>query len=96
MNPIYMKRYLYTALAFVAAAACSDFQQPHFKDVVELVPETTQVYVQKEGGDVYTKVYSNGAIVFEVYIKIFFVKAHKSPFMPEFFVYESQNTTAYQ
>ena len=57
-----MKRYLYTALALVTAAACSDFQQPHFKDVVELVPETTQVYVQKEGGDVYTKVYSNGAV----------------------------------
>ena len=57
-----MKRYLYTALALVAATACSDFQQPHFKEVVELVPETTEVYVAKEGGDVYTKVYSNGSV----------------------------------
>ena len=62
MNPIYMKRYLYTALALVAATACSDFQQPHYKEVVELVPETTEVYVAKEGGDVYTKVYSNGSV----------------------------------
>lgn len=57
-----MKRYLYTALALVAATACSDFQQPHYKEVVELVPETTEVYVAKEGGDVYTKVYSNGSV----------------------------------
>lgn len=62
MNLSFMKRILYTASALVVAAACSDFQQPHFKDVVELVPETTEVYVQKEGGDVYTKVYSNGSV----------------------------------
>lgn len=62
MNLRFMKRILYIVLALAFAASCSDFQQPHFKDVVELVPEATEVYVQKEGGDVYTKVYSNGSV----------------------------------
>ena len=57
-----MKRFIYTAFALIFAVACSEFQQPHFKDVVELVPETNEKYIPKEGGDAYAKVYSNGKV----------------------------------
>ena len=40
-----MKRFIYTAFALIFAVACSEFQQPHFKDVVELVPETNEKYI---------------------------------------------------
>lgn len=62
MNHNSMKRILYTTLALTFTLACSEFQQPHFKDVVELVPETKDVYVHQQGGDAYAKIYSNGKV----------------------------------
>ena len=57
-----MRRLSYTALALVAAAACSEFHSPHFSEVLELVPAEKSVYVDVNGGDASIKVYSNGKV----------------------------------